>query len=224
MRLPTVARLLLAAMGAASFAWSPATAQSASRKEQVRKAAEIPTCAKKLGTIAVVEPDNNRWSALQLGSPEAIIKLFVMRSGCFGLVDRGRGLQSRAVERALAEQGELQKGSNIGRGQVRAADHFIVPDLVTKNQNAGGNAVGAVLGGLLGRSVLGGIAGGINVRSREANVTLTLVNARTTEQERLAEGFARRSDLSWGAAAGGGGGPASARSARSATRTRRSGR
>src|SRR3546814_10969858 len=76
--------------------------------------------------------------------------------------------------------------------------------IVTQNSNSGGNALGGVLGAF-GRSLggLGAIAGGINIKKKEANVTLTLVNARTTEQERLTEGYARKSDLSFG---GGGGG------------------
>src|SRR3546814_3461623 len=92
-----------------------------------------------------------------------------MKSGCFGLVDRGKGLANRNIERALADSGELQRGSNIGRAQVKAADYFVVPDIVTQNSNSGGNALGGVLGGL-GRGFLGGfgaIAGGINIRSEE---------------------------------------------------------
>lgn len=183
---------------------SPALAadKSSAEKAKQKGVAEIPVCTRKLGTIAVVEPDDQWWTALNLGSPEAIIKLFVMKSGCFGLVDRGRGLQSRNIERALADSGELQRGSNIGRGQVKAADYFIVPDLVTKNANSGGFGLGGALGGVIGGGV-GGILGGLKVSKKEANVTLTLVNARTTEQERLVEGYARKSDIGFG---GGGGG------------------
>lgn len=179
----------------------PAAAQSGARKEQVKKTAEIPICSKKLGTIAIVEPDNNWWSALQLGSPEAIIKLFVMKSGCFGLVDRNKGLASRNIERALADSGELQRGSNIGKRQVKAADYFVVPDLITRNSNSGGGGLGAALGGMLG-GTLGAIAGGINVKKKEANVTLALVNARTTEQERIVEGFAKKRDIGFGGGVG----------------------
>jgi curli biogenesis system outer membrane secretion channel CsgG len=199
---------VLIALGASlALVASPALAQdrSSGRKAQDKGQAQIPVCTKRLGTIAVVEPDTNWWQQLGLGSPEAIIKVFVMKSGCFGLVDRGKGLASRNIERALADSGELQRNSNIGRAQVKAADYFVVPDIVTQNSNSGGNALGGVLGGL-GRGMLGGlgaIAGGINVKKKEANVTLTLVNARTTEQERLTEGYARKSDLSFG---GGGGG------------------
>jgi len=197
------ARPLLAWAGAlALLAAPPAAAQSGARKAQERKTAEIPVCTKRLGTIAVVEPDVDWWRPLGLGSPEAIIKTLVARSGCFGLVDRGRGLGSRNLERALADQGELQAGSNIGRGQVRAADYFLVPDLVTRNANAGGGAVGGLVGGLIGGGLGAAIGGGINVRKKEANVTLTLVNARTTEMERLTEGYARKTDLGFGGGVG----------------------
>jgi curli biogenesis system outer membrane secretion channel CsgG len=202
MRLPAV----LAVSIAATLLALPAHAEdrSSGRKAQDKGTAEIPVCTKKLGTIAVVEPDTNWWQQLGLGSPEAIIKVFVMKSGCFGLVDRGKGLASRNIERALAEDGELQRGSNIGRAQVKAADYFVVPDIISSNSNSGGNALGGVLGGFLGRSTLGAIAGGISIKKKEANVTLTLVNARTTEQERLTEGYARKSDLSFGGGAAAG--------------------
>ncbi len=188
---------------------TPAAAQSGVRRQQVRETAQIPRCARPLGALAVVEPENNWWSGLGLSSPEAIIKLFVARSGCFTMVDRGRGLQNRNLERALADNGELQPGSNIGRGQVRAADYFLVPDIVSQNANSGGGGLGGVLGGI-GRAfggragyVAGSVAGGLNVRSSEANVTLSLINARTTEQERVTEGFGRRRDVSFNAGAGG---------------------
>ena len=194
----------LIAASAIALASTPALAQgkSSGRKAQEKAQAQIPVCTQKLGTIAIVEPDNNWWQALGLGSPEAIIKLFVMKSGCFGLVDRNKGLASRNLERALADNGELQEGSNIGRGQVKAADYFIVPDIVSKNERSGGGGLGAALGGALGGGLFGGIAGGLSVNKKEANVLLTLVNARTTEQERLTEGYARRSDWSFGGGAG----------------------
>lgn len=178
--------------------------ESSGRKQQSRGTAEIPRCTQNLGTVAIVEPDTQWWRELSLGSPEAILRVFVQQSGCFTLVNRGRSMQNRAMERALADQGELQEGSNIGGGQVKAADYFIQPDIVTGNANSGGGGIGALAGGLLGRSFLGGIAGGINIKKKEANVTLSVVNARTTVEEALVEGYARKSDLSFGGGGGGG--------------------
>jgi curli biogenesis system outer membrane secretion channel CsgG len=117
-------------------------------------------------------------------------------------------IQSRAMERALADQGELQAGSNLGKGQVKAADYFLEPNIVTANRNSGGGGIGAAagaLGGLFGGggAFVGGLVGGINVKKGEANVTLSVVNARTTE-ETVVEGYARKKDISWGAGGGGG--------------------
>ena len=76
------------------------------------------------------------------------------------------------------------------------------------NRNSGGGGIGAAagaLGGLFGGagSFVGGIVGGINVKKGEANVTLSVVNARTTE-EYVVEGYARKKDISRGAGGGGG--------------------
>ena len=165
---------------------------------------QIPVCSHRIGTLAIVEPDNQWWRELNLGSPEAILKIFVQQSGCFTMVNRGRAMQSRAMERAMAEQGELQRGSNMGAGQVKAADYFLQPDIVSTNKNSGGGGAGAALGGVLGHfggwgSTVGAIAGGINVKKGEASVTLSLVNARTTEEEALTQGYFRKRDISWGA-------------------------
>ena len=56
--------------------------------------------------------------------------------------------------------------------------------------------------------VFGAIAGGINIKKGEANVTLSIVNARTTEEEALTQGYARKSDVSFGGGGGAFGGGA----------------
>ncbi len=124
------------------MAAEPVVAQgrSSGRKAQERASMEIPRCSQNLGTIAVVEPDDKWWRELNLGSPEQIIRVFVQRSGCFTMVSRGRAMRSRAMERALEEQGELQDGQNVGLGQVRTADYFRQPDIVSANSNSVGGA------------------------------------------------------------------------------------
>jgi curli biogenesis system outer membrane secretion channel CsgG len=203
----SAALLVLAAPAAAQ---TSNTKASSGRKMQANATQQIPVCAKPIGVLAVVEPENQWWRELNLGSPEAIIKVFVQNSHCFTIVNRGRSMASRAMERAMADQGELQKGSNLGKGQVKAADYFLEPNIVSANRNSGGGGMGAAagaLGGLFGGhagSIVGGIAGGINVKKGEANVTLSIVNARTTEEEALTEGYFRKRDVSF--ALGGGGG------------------
>ncbi len=181
-----------------------AASKSSGRKDQEKGTAEIPQCTENLGTIAIVEPEDKWWRQLNLGSPEAVLRIFVQQSGCFTLVNRGRSLRSRAMERALADAGELQDGSNVGGGQVRTADYFIEPNIISTNNNSGGGGFGGILGGVTGGlfgSRAGALVGGINVKKGEANVTLSIVNARTTVEEALTEGYFRKSDLSW---AGGG--------------------
>jgi curli biogenesis system outer membrane secretion channel CsgG len=203
--------LALAAAATALTGTTAANAQSNSkssaRKQQESGTQNIPRCQRNLGTVAIVEPDNQWWREMSLGSPEAILRIFVQRSGCFTLVNRGRSMENRAMERALADSGELQRGSNLGRGQVKAADYFLQPDIVSTNKNSGGGGFGGVLGsvggGLFGRG-FGAIAGAINVKKGEANVTLSVVNARTTVEEALTEGYARKSDVSFGGGGGGG--------------------
>jgi hypothetical protein len=192
------------AICAVSAASALAKGESSGQKAQQRGQAQIPHCTHKLGTVAIVEPDNQWWRELNLGSPEAVIKVFVQESGCFTIVNRGRSMQSRAMERALADNGELQQGSNLGKGQVKAADYFLQPDIVTSNARSGGGGLGGIAGGLLGHGVLGAVAGNISVNKKEASVTLSLVNARTTEEEALIQGYARKSDISFGGGAGGG--------------------
>jgi curli biogenesis system outer membrane secretion channel CsgG len=197
----------LAALLVATPALAGQDRGSSAYQKQTKGEAQIPVCTRMLGTIAIVEPDKQWWRELNLGSPEAIIKIFVQKSGCFKLVNRGAAMASRNMERAMADSGELQAGSNLGRGQVKAADYFLQPDIVTANAHSGGGGGGAVLGGLLGHAggflgAAGAIAGGINVNKKEANVTLSVVNARTTEEEALVEGHARKSDISFGAGGG----------------------
>ena len=203
------AALLGAAAAALTFGLtSHAQAESAYDKQQ-RKEAEIPNCTHIIGTLAVHEPQNRWWEPLGLESPEALIKVFVQHSHCFRLLDRGKGFAAVQQERELASSGELQQGSNMGKGQIKAADYVLVPDIVSKNSNAGGTNVGGILGGLVGGGV-GAVLGGINLHSQTADVVLTITNVRTTEQEAMEEGHSSKTDLGFGVAGGwanfGGGG------------------
>ncbi len=162
---------------------------------------EIPTCEKRIGTLAVTEPENKWWLQYNLESPEALIKVFVSQSKCFTLLDRGKGLAAAEKERSLAGSGEMRGGSNIGKGQMKAADYVLVPDLVTKNSNSSGRNLGGLVGGLLG-GVAGAVVGGISLKSKTADVVLTLTDVRSTEQVALQQGHAKKTDLGWGAGGG----------------------
>jgi len=166
------------------------------------QAPQIPVCEKKIGTLSVLEPEQKWWIQYNLESPEALIKVFVSESKCFTLLDRGKGLAAAQQERALSSGGEMRGGSNVGKGQMKAADYALVPDLVNKNAHAGGKRFGALLGGLVGGGA-GAVLGGVNMKSKTADVVLTLTDLRSTEQVALAEGHAKKTDIGW---SGGGGG------------------
>ncbi len=165
-------------------------------------APEVPTCDKKIGTLAVTEPQNRWWVAYNLESPESLIKVYVAKSKCFTLVDRGKGLAAAEEERALAGAGEMRVGSNIGKGQMKAADYVLVPDVSMKNNDSGGKRIGGLLAGVL-PGVAGMVAGGVSLKSKTADVVLTLTDVRSTEQVALEQGHYKKTDLGW---AGGGGG------------------
>jgi curli biogenesis system outer membrane secretion channel CsgG len=194
---PHACRLAAAAL---LLAFAQGSAQAADKPDPV-----IPTCAKKHGTVAVVEPEESPhrywYREAQLESPVVLIKYFVAQSNCFTLLDRGKGLDAAKAERALAGDGELRGGSNVGKGQMKAADYVLVPDLVNQNANAGGKKIGGLLGGIVGGAA-GAVLGGVNLKSKSANVVLTLTDVRSTEQVSIQQGNAKKTDLGWG---GGGG-------------------
>lgn len=164
---------------------------------------QIPRCSSKIGTVAVHEPQtgNPWWTSMNLESPAALIKVYVAQSGCFTLVDRGKGLQMAEQERALAGEGEMRVGSNIGKGQMKAADYVLVPDIASSNGNAGRTNIGGILGGLIGHGV-GAAIGGVSLSKKTADVVLTLTDVRSTEQVALEQGHSDKTDIGW---AGGGG-------------------
>lgn len=182
----------------ASFAASAETAQ----QQRARQSADIPTCSRNLGALAVIEPPGNWWSANRLGSPAALLKVFVNRSRCFTLVDRGKGMAALKAERDLASDGELRSRSNIGKGQIKAADYVLVPDLVSQNDNSSGNRIGGLVGGLVGDRRVGALIGGVNIKRKTADVVLTVTDVRSSEQLAMSEGHASKTDLGWGAGLG----------------------
>ncbi len=189
-----------AAFGLAVAIASPGFAESIQEKTE-RKQADIPNCGRNLGTIAIREPEHNWWSDLNLASPEVLLKVFVRKSGCFTLVDRGKGFEMAQQERALASGGNLQQGSNIGAGQVKAADYILVPDIASKNNDASGTNIGGILGGFVGGGA-GALISHISISSKTADVVLSIVNVRTSEDGPIEQGHGSKTDVGFGVGGG----------------------
>jgi curli biogenesis system outer membrane secretion channel CsgG len=173
----------------------------------------IDKCDRILGTLAVSEPQSEmiaRLSRYKLGSPSTMLRMIAQESGCFTVVERGVAMQNIQQERSLAAGGMLQQDSNMGGGQLQAAD-FVMTPTVQFSDDTGG--VGGVVGGLFGRlpgmlGTLGGLAGG--VKFKEAETTLLLSDVRSGIQVASAEGKASKMDFSVGGWGWGGLGWASA--------------
>jgi curli biogenesis system outer membrane secretion channel CsgG len=159
----------------------------------------IAKCDKPVGTLAVVEPNAKALSGLSrygLESPTSLIRVFAQKSNCFLVVERGKGMQEMETERRLAQSGELQQGSNVGPGQMAAADYFLTPDVLFSEGDAGG--VGAAVGGILGRRT-GGVVGG-GLKFKEAETSLLLGDVRSGIQLAAEHGKAKKTDVGIGVA------------------------
>jgi curli biogenesis system outer membrane secretion channel CsgG len=163
-------------------------------------------CDRPMGAVAVVEPQSEIITSLSrygLQSPVGLIRLMIQQSNCFIVVERGAGIRNVMQERELAASGEMRENSNLGGGQMVAADFVMTPSVVFAENNAGG--VGGAVGGLLGRRapVATAVAGGL--RFKEAQTSMLLADSRTGVQVAAAEGSTRKADLRVGAGLFGGG-------------------
>ena len=180
---------------------------------QTGKDGAIEKCTNNLGTLAIAEPQSQMLYELtryKLGSPSTMLRMIAQESGCFTVVERGVALQNMQQERALASGGQLQGGSNIGGGQMQAADFVLTPTVQFSGDTGGvAGAVGSLLGrfGAIGAAI-GGIAGGVSFK--EAETTILVADVRSGIQVASAEGQASKMNFSLGGWGWGGMGWASA--------------
>jgi hypothetical protein len=163
-------------------------------------------CDKPMGAMAVVEPQNEVLVALsryKLSSPVGLIRMMIQQSNCFVVVERGAGMQNLMQERQLAASGQSRQGSNMGGGQMVAADFVMTPSVAFSENNAGG--AGGAVGGLLGGK-FAAVAGGL--KFKEAQTSMLVADSRSGVQVAAAEGSTKKADMRLGGALFGGGGGA----------------
>jgi hypothetical protein len=163
-------------------------------------------CDKPMGAMAVVEPQSVVLTSLlryNLSSPVGLIRMMIQQSNCFIVVERGAGMRNMMQERQLASTGELRESSNVGGGQMVAADFIMTPAVAFSESNAGG--VGAGVASVFGRraAAVGAIAGGL--KFKEAQTSMLVADSRSGVQVAAAEGSTRKADLRLGGALFGGG-------------------
>jgi curli biogenesis system outer membrane secretion channel CsgG len=161
----------------------------------------VEKCSKNLGSLAVVEPQSSSLTSLNqygLRSPLPLLRIYIQQSGCFSVVERGVAMQNLQQERALASQGQLRGGSNVGGAQMVAADFVMTPNVIfAADTGGGGGSLGGLgrLGGL--GSLVGAVAGGL--KFKEANTSLIVADVRSGVQVAAAEGNAKKMDFAFGA-------------------------
>lgn len=169
---------------------------------------QLERCGEPLGTLAVDEdvraPWYGRLQQYKLGPTTPVLRMMIQQSNCFVVVERGAAFNNMMRERALDRTGETRQGSNMGPGQMVAADYTMSPSITFSQKGTQGGGLG--LGGLgygLGGLALGAVAG--SFKANEASTTLLMVDNRSSVQLAAAEGSAKNYDLGFVGAAFGGG-------------------
>lgn len=167
-------------------------------------------CSAPKGTVRIVEPDDGMgaWATYGLPAPTRLLRVLVIESNCFTVLDRGVGFAAAQAERELAMAGHLQENQNIGGGQMLGADFVLIPDIVSQNANAGGSQIGGDASSGKSRGLMGamfnvatlGVSGKMTTKKQTAEVVLTLVDVRTSEQVVSINGEAKITDKAWSAA------------------------
>jgi hypothetical protein len=160
-------------------------------------ASTLEHCPHSLGTLAVQENTTDPWYAVLTGqyhlpSTVPLIRLMIQQSNCFVVVDRGQAMSSMMGERDLAASGELRTTSNMGKGQMVAADYVVTPSIEFSENTGGAGSALSALGGSYG-AILGAIAG--SMKSSEASTTMMLIDSRSGVQVAAAQGSAKNIDF-----------------------------
>jgi curli biogenesis system outer membrane secretion channel CsgG len=156
---------------------------------------QLEKCDKTLGTLSIVEEANQPWiqqfsAEYKMQSTVPLLRMIIQQSNCFAIVERGQAFQHMQTERALMESAELRKTSNIGKGQMVAADYTITPSVTFSA--SGTKDYGAMIGGYAG--IVASLIGS-SMKSNEASTMLLLTDNRSGLQLAAAEGSAKNWDF-----------------------------
>ncbi|MDR0579438.1 MAG: CsgG/HfaB family protein [Campylobacteraceae bacterium] len=184
-------------MGAASAKTTATGSAGGANAQNVESG--LDRCEETLGTLAIHEDTNSEWYRIlrydyKLRPVTPVLRLLAQQSNCFVVVERGRAMDNMAQERSLAESGELRTTSNMGKGQMVAADFTLTPEIIFSSVTGGKNA-----GGQIGLSSLAGISGLVGTlfgksTKTESSAILTLIENRSGVQVVAAEGSAKNTD------------------------------
>lgn len=175
------------------------------------KNSQLESCDKTLGTLRIFEDQSLAWWGNyrryypKLGSTVPVIRTMIQQSNCFVIVERGRAMQAMQSERQLMRSGALRGNSNIGQGQMVAADYTLSPSVTFQQSNLGkisGAARKLIPGSWFSSTSVG-------AKSNEASTTLLMIDNRSGVQVSSSVGSAKNYDFSisgysWGGKGWGG--------------------
>jgi len=137
---------------------------------------QIASCKVRMGAAAITESDANAQALSSAGLPRSmapLVRQLLMHTQCFAVVERGAAFAAIENEQKIREQQGLDRNYQIAA--MTAADYVIRAEIVFVEQTGGNKgALGAMFNG-----VLGGI--GAETQKREALVSMSAVDARTSE-------------------------------------------
>ena len=163
------------------------------------KNSQLESCDKTMGTMSIFEDTSLPWWGHyrrhypKLGSTVPVIRMMIQQSNCFVIVERGQAMKAMQRERQLMQSGDLRANSNIGAGQMVAADYTLNPS-VTFEQSNMGKIAGAARNLLPGS--LGFLGGSVGTKSNEASTTLLMIDNRSGVQVSSSVGSAKNYDFS----------------------------
>lgn len=161
--------------------------------------ATLEKCQGPLGTAALVEPQHamDYYASHGIQSPATLVRMLMQQSGCFVVVDRGAAMERVMMnERALEKSGELRSNSSFGGGQLVSADFSITPNITFIENNAGGASVGLAIGSMIpfAGPAIGAIGAAAQLKFKEAQTSLILVDNRSGIQVAMSEGSTSKGD------------------------------
>ncbi len=154
--------------------------------------ADIPRCSKNIGVVSIVESEKKWWKKIDsnLGSPEALIRIFVQKSECFTLAS------------ASPAPDAVQSSSTLPIDEVKPdkqldqmAEYYIIPDLIAGNEGSSGSSVGNVLARTLLFGAVGLATANINMKKPSRKVILYLRDVQTSEEIAAIEGHVLKNDI-----------------------------
>lgn len=169
-------------------------------------ASGVPKCAAPLGAAALVEPDPKVVTLLGhvgLQSPTPLIRLLMMQSNCFAVVDRGAALGAMQQQERLRADGMLADSTQGARSHMIAARWLITPNVVFSEPHAGGSSIGGLIGGFVAGPLGGVVGSAMSVSVQQAQVVLFVTDAQTGLQTAAAEGSAKVRDFGGAGGLGG---------------------